>query len=101
MTIETRRYGETLEAGFSHRLTAADHGSFRDILSKVKENGIKRLILDLSDLDWIDSSGLGLLILAKEAGGKAGIELLLRSPKGHVKELLELGHFDRLINIEF
>lgn len=89
-----------MEAGLSHRLTTADHEAFRQILSQVKESGIKTLILDLSDLDWIDSSGLGLLILAKEAGGKSGTELVLRSPKGLVKELLELGQFERILNIE-
>ncbi len=101
MTIENRRYGEILEVALRHRLTTADHAAFRNILSRVKENGIKALVLDLSDLDWIDSSGLGSLILAKEAAGKAGAKLELRSPKGLVKELLELGRFDKMLNVDF
>ncbi len=101
MIIENRSYGEILEVGFSHRLTTADHAAFRNILSRVKESGIRMLVLDLSDLDWIDSSGLGALIFAKEAAVKAGTELVLRSPKGLVKELLELGRFDTLLNVEY
>ncbi|MFY9643020.1 MAG: STAS domain-containing protein [Rhodomicrobium sp.] len=101
MTIENRRNGEVLEVGFRHRLTAADYAAFRTVLLRVKESGIRMLVLDLSNLDWIDSSGLGALILAKEAAVKAGTEFVLRSPKGLVKELLELGGLDSMLNVEF
>ena len=39
----------------------------------------------------------------KHASGKSEkeeLDLVLRSPKGHVKSLLELGRFEKIFNIE-
>ncbi len=93
MTIETCRTGQTFEVLLSDRLTIKDQADFRDLLSKLKESGSKIFVLDFSELGWIDSAGLGMLILAKEAAEKAGSELILRSPKGRVKELLDFARF--------
>ena len=41
-----------------------------------------------------------MLILAKELAEKEELDLVLRSPKGHVKSLLELGRFEKIFNIE-
>ncbi len=100
MTIETCRHGEKFEVLLNEPLTAADHQAFREILSKIQKNGKKEIVLDLSNLTWIDSAGLGMFLLAKEAADRAGLELVMRSPKGHVRELVELGQFDRMIRIE-
>lgn len=99
--MQIRRYGETFEVALTNSLTSADHSAFRELLSRMKESGSMLYVLELSKLDWIDLAGLGMLILAKEATGKAGAELILRSPKGHVKDLLELGRFDRILTVEF
>ncbi len=100
MQFDTRHHGDKFEAGLSERLTSADHGSFRQLLSMMEKSGSKTFVLDLARLDWIDSAGLGMLILAKEAASRAGSEFKLRGPGGHVKQLLELGRFDRLFEIE-
>jgi HptB-dependent secretion and biofilm anti anti-sigma factor len=101
MTIQARRFGDTFEVTLTNRLTSADHSAFRELLSRIKDSGSALCVLELSNLDWIDSAGLGMLIFAKEAASKVGAELILRSPKGHVKELLALGHLDKILTVEF
>ena|SRR5208282_944377 len=100
MTIGSRRNGDTLEVMLSESLTFSDHAMFREILSEIKTSKITVFILELSNLNWINSAGLGMLLLARDAAHNAGAELILRSPKGHVKELLELGCFDKLLKVE-
>ncbi len=39
-----------------------DHDRFKDEISDLLENGYKDIILDLSGVPWINSTGLGILI---------------------------------------
>lgn len=58
------------------------------------------LLLDLSQVDFMDSAGLGLILgrynRVKEYGGK----LVLRDPSGPIMKILSLSGADRLIPIE-
>jgi anti-anti-sigma factor len=100
MRLETYLSHERFEAGISDKLTSSDLSNFRALLSEIKQSSRKVVVLDLSNLNWIDSAGLGMLILAKELAEKEELDLVLRSPRGHVKSLLELGRFDKIFNIE-
>jgi anti-anti-sigma factor len=100
MRLETYKSNNKLEAEISDKLTSSDLSSFRELLSEIKQSACKVIVLDLNNLDWIDSAGLGMLILAKELAEKEEMELVLRSPKGHVKSLLELGRFEKIFNIQ-
>jgi HptB-dependent secretion and biofilm anti anti-sigma factor len=100
MRIETCSRDDRLEVGLWDSLTSADLSSFREFLSDMKQTKCKTAVLNLSRLNWIDSAGLGMLILAKETAEKAGLQLVLASPKGDVKSLLELGRFDKFFTIQ-
>ncbi len=91
---------DRFEAGISEKLTSSDLSAFRELLSKIKQSACKGVVIDLGNLDWIDSAGLGMLILTKELAEKEELDLVLRSPTGHVKSLLELGRFDKIFNIQ-
>ena len=58
-------------------------------------------MLDLANLNWIDSAGLGMLLLARDAAHKNDLKLVLRSPRGDVKSMLELGRFDTIFDVRF
>ncbi|HWJ20126.1 MAG TPA: STAS domain-containing protein [Geobacterales bacterium] len=100
MRLETYKSNNKFEAEISDKLTSSDLSNFRELLSAIKQSTCKVIVLDLSNLDWIDSAGLGMLILAKELAEKEELELVLRSPRGHVKSLLELGRFEKIFSIE-
>ena len=91
---------DRFEAKLDDKLTSSDLSAFRELLSEIKKSACKDVVLDLGNLDWIDSAGLGMLILTKELAEKEELELVLHSPKGHVKSLLELGRFDKIFNIQ-
>ena len=65
------------------------------------ENRPKRLILDLSAVSFMDSSGLGLIMgrysVMKELGG----EMTVWNPSKETRAILNLAGMERLVRIEF
>lgn len=52
--------------------------------------GNKRIVLDLTGIEYIDSSGLGALVSVYMAAGRAQCELELANPKPRVRDLLKI-----------
>ncbi|MEI2385243.1 STAS domain-containing protein [Breoghania sp. JC706] len=100
MNVETSQTEQTYLIKLSGRLVFSDHGEFRHLLNQITAARVKACVIDLAELQSIDSSGLGMFMVALETGKEHGWSLTLRSPRGHVKALIELGKFDRLLTVE-
>ena len=59
--------------------------------------GTKKIIFDLSRLDGIDSTGVGILVMCGGKVRKAGGEVKIAGPVGLVNDTLMLTHVDRLV----
>src|SRR5215469_4152107 len=59
--------------------------------------GVKRIIFDLSQLDGIDSTGVGIIVMCDGKVRKAGGELRVAGSVGIVSDTLTLTHVDRLV----
>jgi anti-anti-sigma factor len=59
--------------------------------------GVKRLIFDLSKLDGIDSTGVGIIVMCEGKVRKKGGELRVAGPVGIVNDTLTLTRVDRLV----
>ena len=66
----------------------------------IYEKRPKKLVLDLADIAFMDSSGLGLIMgrysLVRELGG----ELSVRNPSAGVLKICKLAGMERMIRIE-
>ena len=60
----------------------------------------ERLILDLSRVHFMDSSGLGLILGRYAAVKKFGGEMVVLNPGKNVMKILKLAGADRIIRIE-
>lgn len=65
-------------------------------LDKLVDN---ELIIDLSEVDHIDSSGLGAIIGLRKKLMKQRVEIRLAGANSHVRRLLTTANFDRLFSI--
>ncbi|TAF50743.1 MAG: anti-sigma factor antagonist [Oscillatoriales cyanobacterium] len=63
-------------------LDAFSEATFRKVLSKCIDEGPKHVILDLSQIDFVDSSGLGALVqLVKKAQTLEGTLQIVSNPR--------------------
>ena len=61
----------------------------RDVLDELIEGGSQRIVLDCRALGFLDSSGIGVLVAARNRLGDDG-EIVLDSPPSHVRKVLEI-----------
>ncbi|MEI9979185.1 MAG: STAS domain-containing protein [Edaphobacter sp.] len=75
----------------------------REIESKISEatsHGVQKLILDLSGVEYLDSAGLGaLMILYGNMKVRSG-QLRLVAPSSKVLDILKMTHTDSLLPID-
>jgi anti-sigma B factor antagonist len=62
----------------------------RERLQAVLAAGLKAIIVDLHDVEFIDSTGLGVLIGARRRSQDAGVKLLLARPSRATHRLLAI-----------
>jgi HptB-dependent secretion and biofilm anti anti-sigma factor len=99
MRVETRKDDSDLRIKLQDRMSFSDHGRFRELLTTIDQAAPSRCIFDMSELVSIDSAGLGMLMIAHEHAQKNGWALSLHAPQGHVRQLLQLSCFDRIMTI--
>jgi anti-sigma B factor antagonist len=91
MKIETRTIGDVTVLDCSGKITLGEgtmtvRNTVRDIL---KGNG-KKIILNLSDVNYIDSSGIGELVSTYTTVTNAGGQLILLNLTKKIQELLAI-----------
>ncbi len=72
---------------------------FRDNIECSIENVVQIILVDFTDVTFMDSSGLGTLVLALKNVRSAGIKMFLCSINEQVKMLFELTSMDRVFEI--
>jgi anti-anti-sigma factor len=88
------------KVSISGEFTFTDHIAFKAIATRLFERQGKPIVIDLSKLEFIDSAGLGMLLIVKDEADKAHRSLVLRSPSGQVKRMFEVTKFDTLFTVE-
>ena len=89
----------TVELGgeIDHHSAVAVRG---EIDSEIKNFAPRKTVLDLSGIDFMDSSGLGLIMGRYKLMQKLGGELTVRNPNSRTADIFELAGLDRIVNIE-
>ncbi|MBF0398430.1 MAG: STAS domain-containing protein [Desulfobacterales bacterium] len=96
---ELSQDGKVLTLGIPDRFDISLFQSFTAAY-KDKIESISKIVIDMSNTHYIDSSALGMLMLMRErAGGDtAKIDIVKSSP--NVKKILVIANFQKLFNIE-
>jgi anti-sigma B factor antagonist len=98
MELEDRQVGPgTALVVCRGRLNLATAPEFRAYVNAVMDDGSSRLVVDLTETTFIDSSGLGALIGCLKRARGAGGDLRIASPSEQVRTVLGLTNLDRVL----
>ena len=60
---------------------------------------MSELEIDLGEVDYLDSSALGMLLMLREKAQAANKKIVLSNCKGSVRQVLEIANFGKLFTI--
>lgn len=100
MDYTTRNVADGMEVAMNGRFTYADHQKFRDLIGGFTTLKGRKLVLDMSQVEFVDSAAMGMLLLARETAVGNGVTTIIRNPTGKVRSLMQVAHFDKLFTIE-
>jgi len=81
------------------RFDFSAHRGFSDGLEQALAALPRDIQVDLSDVDYIDSSALGTLLVAQDRAKAAGKSISLGNAKGTVQQVLEIANFHKRFTI--
>ena len=81
-------------------LKFGDHPIFRGILNELYQGPGQEWLLDLTDLEMIDSAGLALLFIAKKMAEEKDVTMRLLNPRPQAVNLFEAAKISSLFEIE-
>ena len=82
------------------------HGQFDFLLNSAFREAYRqfspesRFVLDMADVEAIDSSALGMLLMLREYAGNDRARVILQHLNEDVRRVLELSNFDRLFSLK-
>tara|TARA_R110001592_G_scaffold38315_2_gene126471 strand:- start:12909 stop:13226 length:318 start_codon:yes stop_codon:yes gene_type:complete len=89
---------KTLMMKLSGRLDFASHTSFSEAYQSEPVESVEQYTLDMSELTYLDSSALGMLLLLKDHGLKAATISIVNC-SSDVYKIFEIANFNQLFNI--
>ena len=99
MDISEDRKADAVILALSGKLDATTAKTFEDRILGVINLGTQRLVVDLSQLDYVSSSGLRVFILAAKRLQTVGGKIVLCSMKDHVRQVFDLAGFSSMLSI--
>lgn len=82
------------------KLDYKGHRTFNEACRPLlQQAGVETVDVDLAGVDYIDSSGLGLLMLLNEKAQAAGKDVVLSNPQDVVMQILNVANMGQLFHI--
>lgn len=101
MQINVNINGDTAVIGMNGRFDFNSHREFRSASEQaVRADGVSEIEVDMNEVDYLDSSALGMLLLLREKSNGANRKLALTNCKGMVQQVLEVANFNKLFIIK-
>jgi anti-sigma B factor antagonist len=97
-SVEVRQVGGTTSLVLVGELDLSCMKRFRETLRNVVTDDLEDLVIDLRSVNFIDSTGLVMLLRADTLGREEGFQLhVVRSPTEIVKAVFEVSGVDALL----
>ena len=100
MQTETRNHGRVAEIQLRGRFDLTAHRVFKASYEiPLTQSEVEELQIDMSGVEYLDSSALGMLLILKERAGARNKRLALVKCAGAVRRILDIANFGKLFQI--
>lgn len=88
-----------LHIKFTDQLTFTDNQKFKAVLSLLGQENPRFIELDFAEVTFIDSAGLGMLLLLRDQCQNRHIPVSIHSAQGQVEKVFMISKFDQLFSM--
>ena len=99
MQIKERTAAQGIILDVEGDLTYANQAVFKTAVEKAKQTGCRHLIVNLEQVRFVDSAGLGLLVLVSQSFKQLQAQVSILKPQSYVREIMSLANIPKLIPI--
>lgn len=100
MLASVAKQAGTAEVTLSGRFDFNAHRDFRAAYEPlITDAEVMRINLDLAQVEYLDSSALGMLLMLRDKSAAANKQLALTNVRGAVKQVLDIANFGKLFAI--
>jgi anti-anti-sigma factor len=93
--------GGTVVIRLEGRFDFNTHREFREVTeSAIKTDGAGEIEVDLGEVDYLDSSALGMLLMLRDRARNASKSVSLTNCRGSVRQVLDIANFAKLFPIK-
>jgi anti-sigma B factor antagonist len=104
MELKIRKNGDNYIIDVNGEMDLYNSYKLKELVMKMLEKKVERFIINLENVDYIDSSGIGALIYICSTIKKMNLKLIISNIHGSVKKVIELtklmGYFPIANSIE-
>lgn len=90
MELKIRKNGETYIVDVNGEMDLYNSYKLKELVMKMLEKNVKKFVINLEQVDYIDSSGIGALIFICSTLKKMNLKLSISNVHGSVKKVIEL-----------
>lgn len=90
MELKIRKSGENYIIDVNGEMDLYNSYRLKELVMKMLEKKVERFIINLENVDYIDSSGIGALIYICSTIKKMSLKLVITNIHGSVKKVIEL-----------
>ena len=90
MELKIRKNGEIYNIDVNGEMDLYNSYKLKELVMKMLEKNVKKFIINLEQVDYIDSSGIGALIFICSTIKKMNLKLSISNVHGSVKKVIEL-----------
>lgn len=99
MQLRVEEHGDWQICFVAGVINASNSERFNELFLNMAEKCNRNLIVNLRDLDFIDSKGISTFILGKKELAKHGLKLYISNTPGPVKNILDITFLGKIIPI--
>jgi anti-anti-sigma factor len=94
------RTNGTFKIRLRGRFDVTSHRTFRDSYAAgLGANDVREFEIDLNNVEYLDSSALGMLLMLREKAQASNQTVALSNCSGTVKQILDVANFGRLFSM--
>ena len=83
---------------FSGRLTFSDHSVFHKLIQEHFKSS-RTYVFDLQGLEFLDSSGIGMILIANDRAQECGGKLAVKGISGQVESVFKVAKLNDIVSV--